>query len=267
MDDLEQLHRELDVADAAAAALDLGELLAATPDVLLESHLRTPNVVDRGLVQILRVDELGDAFDERVAEPFVADGGSRLDHRLAFPGRGFALVVSEGGGQRANQRARAAPRPEGGVDAERDTLGGRVGQVGDQVGGLGLGDVGAHLFPMEQQEVDVAGVVQLPSAELAERDDRVAVGARVRETRIGHVADLGDHVLERRAVEVARGDPEHRPSAESAEAGGGPVCRRVVRELLSELILVPGADVRERFRLFGMTDQEVARCGREPEDP
>ena len=218
MDDLEQLHRELDVADAAAAALDLGELLAATPDVLLESNLRTPNVVDRGLVQILRIDELGDAFDERVAEPFVADRGSRLDHRLAFPGGGFAFVVGERGGQRANERARAAPRPEGEVDAERDTLGGRVGEVGDQVGGLGLGDVAAHVLAMEQQEVDVARVVQLPAAELAERDDRVAVGARVREARVGHVADLGDDVLERRPVEVAGGD---RGASPACGIGGG----------------------------------------------
>jgi hypothetical protein len=45
------------------------------------------------------------------------------------------------------------------------------------------------------------------------------------------------------------------------------VCRRVVRELLSELLLVPGADIGERIDLFGMADQQVARGGREPEDP
>ena len=68
VDDLEELHGELDVADAAAAALDLGELLAAAPDVLLEPDLRAADVVDRGLVEVLRVDELGDAVDERRAE-------------------------------------------------------------------------------------------------------------------------------------------------------------------------------------------------------
>ena len=108
----------------------------------------------------------------------VAGGGARLDHRLAFPGGGLALVVGEGGVERAGERARAAPGPEGEVDAERDALGGRVGQVGDHVGGRGLGAVAADLIAMEQQEVDVARVVQLAAAELAERDDRVAVAGR-----------------------------------------------------------------------------------------
>ena len=76
--DLEELHRELDVADAAAAALHLDELLAAAPHVLLEPNLRAPNVVDRGLVQVLGVDEPGDAVDERLAELAVATAARAL---------------------------------------------------------------------------------------------------------------------------------------------------------------------------------------------
>ena len=47
MHDLQQLHRELHIADAASAALHLGELLAATADVLLQPNLRAADVVDR----------------------------------------------------------------------------------------------------------------------------------------------------------------------------------------------------------------------------
>ena len=95
--DLQELDGELDVADAPAAALDLGELLAATPDVLLEPDLRAADLVDRGLVEVARVDELAHALDERGGEGQVARGGARLDHRLALPGGGLALVVREGG--------------------------------------------------------------------------------------------------------------------------------------------------------------------------
>ena len=57
VDDLEELDGELDVPDAPAAALDLRELLAATPDVLLEPDLGAADLVDRGLVEITRVCE------------------------------------------------------------------------------------------------------------------------------------------------------------------------------------------------------------------
>ncbi len=120
---------------------------------------------------------------------------------------------------------------------------------------------------MQEQEVDVARVVELGAAELAQRDDRVAVGARVREARVGHVADLGDDLLEGRAGEVAGGDAEHRPPAEPPEAGGGAVCLAVVRELLGELRIGPGADIAQRIDLFGVTDQEIARRRREAEQP
>ena len=135
VDDLEELDRELDVADAAAAALHLGELLAAAPDVLLEADLRAADLVDRGLVQIARVDEAGDAVDEGVAEGRVARHRARLDHRLALPGGGLAFVVREGGVERARERSGATTGPQAEVDPERDALGGRVGEVRDHVGG------------------------------------------------------------------------------------------------------------------------------------
>ncbi len=265
VDDLEELHRELDVADAAAAALHLGELLAAAPDVLLEPDLRSPDVVDRGFVQVPRIDELGDPFDERIAERSISHRGSGLDHGLAFPGGGLAIVVRERGGQGANQGSGATPGSERQVDPEGDPIGGGIGEVGDQVGGGGLRHVAADVLAIEEQEVDVARVVELPAAELAERDDRLAVRARLRETRVGHVADLTDDLLEGRATEVAGGDAEHRPPAESAEAGGGAVPPAVAPELLVELSSIPGSHVGERVDLLGMPDQQVARRRREAE--
>ena len=179
--DLEELDGELDVPDPSAAALDLGELLAPTPDVLLEPDLGAADLVDRGLVEVARVHELADALDERGGEGQVARGGTRLDHRLAFPGGGLALVVGEGRSERSGERPGAAAGPKGEVDPERDPFGGRVGQIGDHVGSRRLGAVPARLIAMEQQEVDVARVVQLGAAQLPQRDDRVA--RRDRRTR------------------------------------------------------------------------------------
>ena len=67
--DLQQLDRELNVADPAAAPLDLGELLAAPADILLQTDLGAPDVVDRADAELLRVDEGRHALDERRPDP------------------------------------------------------------------------------------------------------------------------------------------------------------------------------------------------------
>ncbi len=93
--DLQQLHRELHVADPATTALDLGQLLAATPDVLLQTDLGPAHVVDRTRFELVRIDERRHAGDERRADPRIARHRSRLDHRLPLPRGGPALVVLE----------------------------------------------------------------------------------------------------------------------------------------------------------------------------
>ncbi len=93
--DLQQLHRELHVADPAATALDLRELLPAATDVLLQPDLGPTDVVDRAGLQLLRVDERRHAVHERRADPRIARDRARLDHRLPLPGGRLALVVLE----------------------------------------------------------------------------------------------------------------------------------------------------------------------------
>ena len=218
-------------------------------------------------MEILRVDELGHAAHERRGQVLVPRRRARLDHRLAFPRRRLGPVVREGGVERAGEHAGPPTGAEREVDAERDALGGRVGQVGDHVRGRGLGAVTAHLLAMEQQEVDVARVVQLPAPELAEGHHRVPLRADHREARVGDIADLRHHLLEGRAAEVAGRDPEHRPAAEPPEAGAGAVRRDVTVELGPQGLTIARGDVRQRLDLLGMTDQQVARGRREPEQP
>ena len=87
---------------------------------------------------------------------------------------------------------------------------------------------------VHEQQVDVARVVQLGAAELAQADhgQPVLTGrqpAGLGEARLRDRRDLGDDVLERRPAEVARGDAEHRATPEAA--GARPRGRRVRRRL------------------------------------
>ena len=178
MHDLQQLHGELHVADPAAAALDLGQLLAAAADVLLQAHLRAADLVDRAGLELHRVHERGHAVDELRAEPRVAGDAARLDHGLALPHGRVPLVVAEHGLERPAEEPGPAARPQRRIDAQRDALGGGLGQQRDQVGGGALR--GRAVALVHEQQVDVARVVELGAAELAEADDAQAqVGGRL----------------------------------------------------------------------------------------
>src|SRR5439155_13031420 len=107
-------------ADPAAAALDLGQLLATLSDVFLQPNLRPADLVDRRGLQMVGIDERLDARDEGLAEGDIARGGSGLDHRLALPGGGLAFVVREGCLERAAQCGAAASRPQRRIYLERD---------------------------------------------------------------------------------------------------------------------------------------------------
>ena len=106
--DLQQLYRELHVPDAAAAALDLGELLASLADVFLEPHLRASHIVDRGGCELGRVHERLDPLEEPGTDLRVARDRPRLDHGLALPRRGLAARSRRGSPRATAERAVAA---------------------------------------------------------------------------------------------------------------------------------------------------------------
>ena len=126
-------------------------------------------------------------------------------------------------------------------------------------------------FAMHEQEIDVARVVQLGPPELAERDHREQVTAgrerqRLRDARVGDLADLGHHVLERRARQVAGRDPQHRPSPEPPEPGPRTEPVDVGGDLGPESAAAPSTHVGERLDLAGVRHQEVGRRRRESEE-
>ena len=86
-DELLGLHEELDLADAAAAELDVvaldRDLLVAAIGVDLALHRM--DVGDRGVVEIFAPDEGRELCEERLAGGDIAGAGARLDQRGALP--------------------------------------------------------------------------------------------------------------------------------------------------------------------------------------
>ena len=94
--------------------------------------------------------------------------------RLALPCRSLRLVVPAHRVERPRQRAARAARTERRVDAERDPLGGRVGERANQGRARALG----RLLPfgplslVDEHDVDVRRVIELGPAQLPKRDNR-----------------------------------------------------------------------------------------------
>jgi hypothetical protein len=128
VDQLEQLHRELDVPDPPAAALHRGGVLPAGPDVLLDPHLHGPHVIDGGRFQVLRVHDGFEVRDHRLTQLQLAGDRPGLQPCLPLPGGRVPPVILDGCGEGSRQRAAAPLRTKVGIDAEGDAFLGRTRQ-------------------------------------------------------------------------------------------------------------------------------------------
>ncbi len=231
MHELEQLHGELDVADAARAPLQLpsGEALAG--DLGLHPGLHRPQ-----RAQLVGRERMGPepalgGVEPAGAEASVATGGPGLQQGLELPRLGPLVPVRLVGVERAHEGPVAALGPEVGVDPEAPPA--------DLHHGSGPAlEAGARALAHEQH-VDVARVVQLGAAELAHADHgegdvvaAVAVGGR--RQRTGGVEDLvaergerGPDLLELVASrQVAGRDAEELEVAPRQQRLGGHVADR-----------------------------------------
>ena len=243
VDDLQELDRELHVADPAVSALDLDARLARGAHVLLQTHLHAADLVDRRLGELGREDDGRHGVDERRTEVRVSRHGARLDHRLALPRRGLARVVLAHRFERSRERPTPAPRPKRRIDAQRDPLGRRLREQPDEACARAL----RRLLPfgsaplVDEHDVDIRRVVELGAAELAERDHRHARGGRIPARRgdahLCDVADLADDLLQGRRPQIPRRHAQHRAPAEPPQRLQQPEAFDVARELRLELRL------------------------------
>ena len=170
VDELQELHRELDVANPAAAPLELAVIEPAAVRLAFRADLHRTHVPHRARAEDLRPHERADELGEPGAEPGVAGDRSRLDQRLEFPRQRPPVVPGAEPVETPGERSAAPFRPEIGVGPEDDPGRRRLGHDREHASRhvVGLRLVAA----VDEEHVDVAGVVELTTAELAHADHR-----------------------------------------------------------------------------------------------
>ena len=205
MHELQQLHGELDVAQPAGTELELpGPYIGRHQ--LLDAPAHRLHLGHEVLALARRPHHRHQRGDVLLAELGIACRGPRLHQRLELPGLGPALVVGDMRVQRAHQLAVLALRPQRRVDLE-ERLRGEPHHLAGHPGGDRVGLFG------DEDDVDVADVVQLAGTALAHRDHRqprrLAVFAAHRAGR--HLQrDAQRGVGQIRQVDADLGERQHR---------------------------------------------------------
>ncbi len=286
--ELEELHRELDVPQAAGAELQL-PVDPVGGDVVDDAAAHLLHVGDEVLPVGGLPDQRGDRVHVLCAQLRVAGHRARLEQGLELPGLGPALVVGEVGAEGAHERSVAALGAQVGVDLPDGALDGGLGadphHVGGQPGGglHGLGLVRPVPRLRDEDHIDVGDVVQLAPAALAHRDDgepapRGVLGGGRTGDGEGGAQGGGGEVGQLRGGLFDAGGPADVPGGKGEQAPAVGDAQRVRVGGLGEAALELG-DARvqvdrlvgdERLPVAGVPGQVVAqRLGRaeDPEEP
>jgi hypothetical protein len=175
--ELQQLHCELHVAQAAGTELEL-PIAMVRRDVLDDPATHGAYVRHEVLAGAGHPDHRREGVEIALRELLVARGVPGLEQCLELPGRGPSFVVREVTRQRADERTGAAFGAEVGVDLPDRALAGVLpAELHDGRGESGRGTdrcavVSALDRLVDEDDVDVAEVVELAPAGLAHRHDR-----------------------------------------------------------------------------------------------
>ncbi|SHV43374.1 Uncharacterised protein [Mycobacteroides abscessus subsp. abscessus] len=162
--ELQQLDRELDVAEPTLAELQFARLHPRGHQ-LLDAAAHGLHVGHEILTVTSGPDHRHQRVDVLFAQFGIADGRAGLQKCLEFPGFGPALVVRDMRLQGADQLTGLALGPQRGVDLE-EGLAGEPHHL--------AGDAGRHRVRRlgHEDDVDVADVIQFARTAFAHRDDR-----------------------------------------------------------------------------------------------
>ena len=179
--ELQELDRELDIANPAPAVLDVGIIRPVANGPVFDPSLERLDAADVGPRQPAAVYPRLHLGEHPRSEGLVAGDTTGLHPRLPLPGAAMTVVILEQLLLRHRRRSVRSVRPQPQINA---VGGSQVGWFHDQPHRLlhhaleelgvraGLGPIHAAFGRMDEHEIDVAGVVQLHAAELAHRDHR-----------------------------------------------------------------------------------------------
>jgi hypothetical protein len=207
--ELLRLDEEFDLADAAAAELDIvpfdRDFIVAAIGVDLPLH--RVHVGNRREVEIFAPDERRERSEERLARHNVARTRPRLDQRGALPILSTALVIVErrrrGDGDLG--RGRIGTQPQ--VDAEHVAVDSTLLQQLHQrprepnVKCRRLRSRNESFAVVEDDEIDVARIVELAGPHLAhgEHDIARALTAGLKDLELGAALRIAEQVIDRSA--------------------------------------------------------------------
>ena len=137
--ELERLHEELDLADPAAAELQIDPRRPRR--LLLRADLELAHLVDRLQIEVLAEDERSEPSQRFLAGLQVSRDRSRFQQGEALPGGPLRLVVQLEAADGVHDRAAAALRAQVQVDAKDEAAFRRHARRAHR-GGHGLGQAG-----------------------------------------------------------------------------------------------------------------------------
>ena len=193
------LREELDVTDAAAPKLDVvaGDGDRVVAFMGMHAPLHGVDIGDRREVEIFAPYEGFELTQELLSGLDIAGNNARLDQGGAFPILPKALVIGQPGVGRKRHLRRARVRPQPQIGPENIAVAGMLLKESHQLARHpheegGWFDAWRELSPVgvvEHDDVDVAGIVELLTAELTHGDDEIALGGHCR-----RAADLSGSV-------------------------------------------------------------------------
>src|SRR5262249_4030043 len=133
IEELECLHDEFDLADAAPPELDVRGLMSLGAKGVVDLSLHRAHGRDDPLVEAWTIDRLARQILKAGAHPCVAGGHARFDERLALPELGALPVVPAIAVERQHDRTHAPFRSKPQIDTEDMSLFGDLFQERDQL--------------------------------------------------------------------------------------------------------------------------------------
>ena len=221
VDELEELHRELDVGQRPRAQLQVElRVLAGWDALALDPRLHAPDLAHVVLGKRSRYTNGSTSARNRSAERRRRRRRAGPEQRLELPGQPQSVVVRAVPVERPGERALLALRPQVGVDAEGLALGGRRADLRTSCVAMrsAASKSRGAVAVVHEQHVDVGRVRQLLAAEAAHADHRER-DRRARAPAARPRAHASASVRRARVRSTSsRREPEHVARARSAGA-------------------------------------------------